>query len=203
MKCVCIDMKIKRRCSWVPLDNPLYLRYHDEEWGVPVHNDQKLFEYLLLESSQAGLSWYTILRKRDNFRMAFDQFDPQKIALYTSKKIEELMQNSGIIRNRRKIEAAITNARAFIQIQEAFGSFDAFIWNFVDRKPIINHWQNEQQIPTNTSLSATISKELKNKGFKFLGATTIYAHMQATGMVNDHLVHCFRHKEVQFSKSAS
>jgi DNA-3-methyladenine glycosylase I len=179
------------------------VRYHDEEWGLPVHDDQKLFEFLLLESNQTGLSWYVILRKRENFRIAFDQFDPQKIATYANDKIEELMQNSGIIRNRRKIEAAITNAKACLNIQEEFGSFDTFIWNFVDGKPIVNHWQTEQQIPINTPLSTTISNELKNRGFKFVGATTMYAHMQATGMVNDHLMNCFRHKEVQHCIPAS
>lgn len=196
-------MKLKNRCSWVPLDNPLYVRYHDEEWGVPVHDDQKIFEFLLLEGNQSGLSWYVILRKRENFRMAFDQFDPQKIASYMNTKIEKLMQNSGIIRNRRKIEAAITNAKAFLHIQEEFGSFDTFIWNFIDETPIINHWQTVQQIPSTSPLSATISKELKDRGFKFVGATTIYAYMQATGMVNDHLINCFRHKEVQCCNPAS
>lgn len=191
-----IDLITKRRCSWVPEDDLLLLRYHDEEWGVPVHDDQKLFEFLVLEGNQAGLSWPLILRKRENFRIAFNQFNPKKIALYTNNKVEELMQNSGIIRNRRKIEAVIINAQAFIQTQEEFGSFDAFIWNFVDGKPIINHWKDANQIPSKTTLSTIISKELKKRGFKFVGPTTMYAHMQATGMVNDHLIQCFRHKEV-------
>ncbi len=190
---------MKTRCSWVPLDKPLYVRYHDEEWGLPVHEDRKLFELLLLESTQAGLSWYLILRKRENFRSAFSQFNPQKIAFYTNDKIEELLHNRGIIRNRRKIEATITNAKAFLRIQEEFGSFDAFIWNFVNGKPVINHWKNIKQIPSKTTRSMTISNELRNRGFKFMGATTTYAYMQATGIVNDHLIHCFRHQEVQGS----
>ena len=150
-----------------------------------------------MESPQAGLSWYLILRKRENFRRAFHQFEPQKIALYTKDKIEELLHNSGIIRNRRKIEATVTNARVFLQVQEEFGSFDAYIWNFVDREPIINKWENEKQIPSKTARSLTISKELRNRGFAFMGATTTYAYMQANGMVNDHLLDCFRHQEVQ------
>ncbi|MCW4041555.1 MAG: DNA-3-methyladenine glycosylase I [Candidatus Bathyarchaeota archaeon] len=190
-------METLTRCSWVPLNKHLYVRYHDEEWGLPVHEDRKLFEFLLLESTQAGLSWYLILRKRENFRMAFNQFEPQKIASYTNDKIEELLHNKGIIRNRRKIEATITNAKVFLRIQKEFGSFDIFIWKFVNGKPIINHWETEQQIPSKTALSTIISKELRNRGFKFVGATTIYAYMQAIGMVNDHLVHCFRHTEVQ------
>ena len=189
-------METLTRCSWVPLNKPLYVKYHDEEWGLPVHEDRKLFEFLLLESTQAGLSWYLILRKRENFRMAFNQFEPQKIASYTHDKIEELLHNKGIIRNRRKIEATITNAKVFLHIQKEFGSFDIFIWKFVNGTPILNHWETEQQIPSKTTLSTIISKELRNRGFKFVGATTIYAYMQAIGMVNDHLVHCFRHTEV-------
>lgn len=194
-------METLTRCSWVPLNKPLYVRYHDEEWGLPVHEDRKLFEFLLLESTQAGLSWYLILRKRENFRMAFNQFEPQKIASYTHDKIEELLHNKGIIRNRRKIEATVTNAKAFLRIQKELGSFETFIWNFVNGNPIINLWENERQIPSQTTLSITVSKELRNRGFKFMGATTTYAYMQATGIVNDHLIYCFRHKEVQGSQS--
>lgn len=187
----------KKRCEWVPLDNPLYVKYHDEEWGVPIHDDQLLFEFLVLEGMQAGLSWLTILRKRENFRTAFDHFDPQKIALYNEKKKEELMQNSGIIRNRLKITAAVQNAKAFLDVQAEFGSFDTYIWQFVEGKPIINQWKTLKEIPAKTLLSDTISKELKKRGFKFVGSTIIYAHMQATGMVNDHTVDCFRYTEVQ------
>jgi DNA-3-methyladenine glycosylase I len=189
-------MDDKKRCQWVPLDNPLYVKYHDEEWGVPIHDDQLLFEFLILEGMQAGLSWLTILRKRENFRTAFDHFDPRKVARCNEKKIRELMQNSGIIRNRRKIEAAVQNARAFLEVQAEFGSFDAFIWQFVEGKPKINQWKTLKEIPAKTPLSDIISKELKKKGFKFVGSTIIYAHMQATGMVNDHTVDCFRYKEV-------
>jgi DNA-3-methyladenine glycosylase I len=190
------SMDNKKRCEWVPLDNPLYVKYHDEEWGVPIHDDQLLFEFLILEGMQAGLSWLTILRKRENFRTAFDHFDPRKITLYNEKKIEELMQNSGIIRNRRKIEAAVQNGKAFLEVQAEFGSFDTFIWQFVEGKPIINQWKTLKEIPAKTPLSDTISKELKKRGFKFVGSTIIYAHMQATGMVNDHTVDCFRYKEI-------
>lgn len=194
-------MEIIKRCSWVPLDKPLYVRYHDEEWGLPVHEDNKLFELLLLESVQSGLSWYLILRKRENFRRAFSHFNPRNIAVYTKDKIEELLHNKGIIRNRRKIEATVTNAKAFLRIQKELGSFETFIWNFVNGNPIINLWENERQIPSQTTLSITVSKELRNRGFKFMGATTTYAYMQATGIVNDHLIYCFRHKEVQGSPS--
>ncbi len=189
-------MDSKKRCQWVPLDNPLYVKYHDQEWGVPIHDDQLLFEFLVLEGMQAGLSWLTILRKRDNFRKAFDNFDPQKIAQYGKKKIEALMQDSGIIRNRLKIEAAVANANAFLEVQAEFGSFDSFIWRFVDGKPIINQWKSLKELPAKTPLSDTISKELKKRGFKFVGSTIIYAHMQATGMVNDHTIDCFRYKEL-------
>lgn len=189
-------MNNKKRCQWVPLDNPLYVKYHDEEWGVPIHDDQLLFEFLILEGMQAGLSWLTILRKRENFRAAFDDFDPHKVARYDEKKIQSLMQDSGIIRNRRKIEAAVQNAKSFLEIQSEFGSFDAFIWKFVQGKPIINQWKTDKEIPAKTVLSDTISSELKKKGFKFVGSTIIYAHMQATGMVNDHTIDCFRYREL-------
>ncbi|MGD2089279.1 MAG: DNA-3-methyladenine glycosylase I [Candidatus Aminicenantes bacterium] len=190
-------MDNKKRCEWVPLDNPLYVKYHDEEWGVPIHDDRRLFEFLILEGMQAGLSWLTILRKRENFRTAFDHFDPRKIARYNEKKIEELMQNSGIIRNRLKITAAVQNAKTFLDVQAEFGSFDTFIWQFMEGKPVINQWKTLKELPAKTPLSDTISKELKKRGFKFVGSTIIYAHMQATGMVNDHTVDCFRYQEVQ------
>lgn len=189
-------MDNKKRCAWVPLDNPLYVKYHDEEWGVPVHDERLLFEFLVLEGAQAGLSWLTILKKRENYRAAFDHFNPQKIILYDEKKIAELMQNSGIIRNRRKIEATVINARAFLEIQAKYGSFDSYIWNFVDGKPIVNQRKNIKEIPPTTPLSDAISKELKKKGFKFVGSTIIYSHMQATGMANDHTTDCFRYNEL-------
>ncbi len=190
-------MEIKKRCDWVPLSDPLYVRYHDEEWGVPVHDDRLLFEFLVLEGAQAGLSWITILRKRENYRAAFDHFDPEKVALYDERKIGELMQNSGIVRNRRKIEAAVHNAKLFLEVREEFGSFDRFIWKFVDGKPIINRWKSDKEIPAGTPESDVMSKELKKRGFKFVGSTICYAHMQATGMVNDHTVDCFRYDEVK------
>jgi DNA-3-methyladenine glycosylase I len=186
----------KTRCDWVPLDNPLYVKYHDEEWGVPVHDDRLLFEFLILEGAQAGLSWLTILKKRDNYRKAFDFFDPQKVARYDEKKVAELLQNKGIIRNRLKINAAVTNARAFLDVRQEFGSFNSYIWNFMDGKPLVNRWKSLKEIPASTPLSDTISKDLKKRGFKFVGSTIIYAHMQATGMVNDHTVDCFRYTEV-------
>lgn len=189
-------MDNKKRCAWVPLDNPLYVQYHDEEWGVPVHDERLLFEFLVLEGAQAGLSWLTILKRRENYRAAFDNFNPQKIALYDEKKIAELMQNSGTIRNRLKIGGTVINARAFLEIQAKHGSFDSYIWNFVDGKPIVNKWKSIKEIPPKTPLSDTISKDLKKKGFKFVGSTIIYAHMQATGMVNDHTTDCFRYNEL-------
>ena len=185
----------KLRCDWC-IGNPLYEQYHDEEWGVPVYDDNKLFEFLILETFQAGLSWITVLRKRENFRAAFDNFDYKKIAKYNQEKIDTLLENAGIIRNKLKIKATITNAQAFIAIQEEFGSFSEYIWKFTDGKPIKNTFKIMSEIPANTSLSDTISKDLKNRGFKFVGTTVIYAHMQATGMVNDHIVDCFRYNEV-------
>ncbi|NOX90737.1 MAG: DNA-3-methyladenine glycosylase I [Calditrichaeota bacterium] len=185
-----------KRCEWVPLKDELYVAYHDTEWGVPVYDDQKLFEFLILEGFQAGLSWRTVLYKRENFRQAFDYFDPQKIARYDQEKVKELMENAGIIRNRLKIEASIGNARSFLQIQEQYGSFSDFIWRFTDGKPIVNHWRSIEEIPARTELSDLISKELKKLGFRFVGSTIIYAHLQATGMVNDHVVHCFRHRQL-------
>lgn len=183
------------RCEWAGND-PLYIEYHDKEWGVSVYDDQKLFEFLILEGFQAGLSWITILRKRDNFRKAFDGYDYRKIAGYDNEKIASLLQDKGIVRNKLKINAAVSNARAFIKVQEEIGSFSNYIWSFVDHKPVINRFSSLEEVPARTELSDKISKDLKKRGFKFVGSTIVYAHMQATGMVNDHLVHCFRHKEV-------
>ena len=180
--------KFAERCSWATTD--LYKEYHDNEWGRPVHDDNKLFEMLILEGMQAGLSWLTILNKRKAFRTAFDNFDCKKVARYDEAKIEELMKNEGIVRNRLKIKSAITNARQFIKIQEKYGSFDLFIWSYVDNTPILNHFQSESDIPAKTALSDQISKDLKKLGFKFVGSTIIYAYMQAIGMVNDHVMGC-------------
>jgi DNA-3-methyladenine glycosylase I len=183
------------RCGWAK--NDLAIRYHDTEWGVPEHDDQKLFEFVVLEGAQAGLSWDTILRKREAYREAFDNFDVNKVARYTDRRVEKLLQNAGLIRNRLKIKSAINNARAFIAVQEEFGSFDRYIWSFVDGKPIVNRWHDLSQVPARTELSDLISRDLKSRGFTFMGSTIVYAHMQATGMVNDHLVSCFRYKECQ------
>jgi len=183
------------RCAWVPND-PIYIAYHDHEWGVPIHDDQILFEFLLLEGAQAGLSWSTILHKRENFRLAFDQFNPEKVAQYSEEKIVELLSNPGIVRNRLKIRAAVSNARAFLAVQESFGSFDAYIWQFVDGKPKQNHWKTLEELPARTSESDAMSKDLIQRGFKFVGSTICYAHMQATGMVNDHTANCFRYQQL-------
>jgi len=188
-------MDNKTRCDWSTKD-PLYIKYHDEEWGSPLKDDQKLFEFLTLETFQAGLSWITVLRKRENFRAAFDNFDYKKIAGYDDSKFDSLLQNAGIIRNKLKIKAAISNARAFMNVQKEYGSFSEYIWQFTGGKQIQNERKSMNEITATTELSDTISKELKQRGFKFVGSTVIYAHMQATGMVNDHLVSCFRHKEV-------
>ena len=185
----------KKRCGWCEGD-PLYEAYHDYEWGVPIYDDNLLFEFLILETFQAGLSWITILRKRENFRVAFDHFNYQKIARYTEDKIESLLEDAGIIRNRLKVKATVSNAQAFIKVQEEFGSFSDYIWGFVDGKPIKNAWKSYKDAPANTPLSDKISKDLKKRGFKFVGSTVVYAHMQATGMVNDHEVGCFRYNEV-------
>lgn len=185
----------KHKCGWC-VGDPLYEAYHDQEWGVPVYDDGTLFEFLILETFQAGLSWITILRKRENFRKAFDNFDYKTITKYNQKKIDILLQDAGIIRNKLKVSATITNAQAFLKIQEEFGSFSTYIWGFVDGKPIKNKIQNYNEGPANTPLSDTISKDLKKRGFKFVGSTVIYAHMQATGMVNDHEMSCFRYNEV-------
>ncbi len=185
------------RCQWPGHDDPLMIEYHDLEWGVPLHDDQKLFEFLLLEGAQAGLSWQTVLKKRKSYQDAFDSFNPEKVALYTQRDLERLLANPGIIRNRMKIQSAINNAQSFLKIQEKYSSFDLFIWKFVDGKPIRNHWKTIEEIPAKTDLSDRISKELKNAGFTFAGSTIVYAHMQATGMVNDHIVSCFRYGEIQ------
>ncbi|MBT8236879.1 MAG: DNA-3-methyladenine glycosylase I [Bacteroidia bacterium] len=183
------------RCGWC-VGDPLYEAYHDQEWGVPVRDDDTLFEFLVLETFQAGLSWITILRKRENFRAAFDGFDYRRIAAYPESKIQSLLQDAGIIRNQAKIRATVSNAQAFLQVQEEFGSFSNYIWGFVENTPIKNTIQNYKEGPATTALSDEISKELKKRGFKFVGSTVIYAHMQATGMVNDHEVNCFRYNEV-------
>ncbi|WP_128894833.1 DNA-3-methyladenine glycosylase I [Longirhabdus pacifica] len=185
-----------QRCSWSGSD-PIYITYHDEEWGVPLHDDLKLFEFLLLEGSQAGLSWITILKKRENYREAFDQFDPEKIANYDQAKLEQLLNNEGIVRNKLKINAFISNAKAYLQLKEKAGSFNDFLWSFVQHKPIINHWQTIEEVPAMTPISEKMSKALKREGFKFVGPTICYAFMQATGMVNDHTSDCFRHKQLQ------
>lgn len=180
------------RCSWC-LGNELYEKYHDEEWGIPVHDDRKHFEFLVLESAQAGLSWITILKKRENYRQAYDGFNVEKVAMYGEEKIEELLKNPGIIRNRKKIEASINNAKRFLEVRKEWGSFDNYIWSFVDYKQIINHWEDLSQVPATTELSDRISKDLKKRGFNFLGSTIVYAHIQAIGLVNDHVVSCFRY----------
>ena len=185
----------KHRCGWC-IGDDLYESYHDNEWGVPVKDDDTLFEFLVLETFQAGLSWITVLRKRDNFRKAFDYFDYKKIATYGEAKIESLLQNEGIIRNKLKVRATVSNAIAYMKVQEEFGSFSNYIWAFVDGKPIKNKVTNYKDAPANTELSDVISKDLKKRGFKFVGSTVVYAHMQATGMVNDHEVNCFRYDEV-------
>lgn len=185
------------RCPWCGNDE-LYIKYHDEEWGVPVHDDRKHFEFLVLESAQAGLSWITILRKRENYRKAYDGFDPAKVAQYDHKKINELLQNPGIVRNKKKIDASINNARCFLKIQEEFGSFDNYIWGFVNNKPLKNHWTDISQVPANSGLSDRVSKDLKSRGFRFLGTTIVYSHLQATGIINDHLATCFRHYHQPF-----
>jgi DNA-3-methyladenine glycosylase I len=185
----------KTRCSWCG-DDSLYVRYHDFEWGLPLHDDRRLFEFLVLEGAQAGLSWITILRKRENYRQAFDDFDPQRIAGYGEKKIEGLLSNTGIIRNRLKIASAVRNARAFMQIQQEFESFDAYLWRFVDGRPKQNRWKTLKEIPAETSESRALSKDLIRRGCSFVGPTICYAFMQAVGMVNDHVVNCFRHAQI-------
>lgn len=182
------------RCDWAK--NDLAIRYHDAEWGVPVRDDRKLFEFLILEGAQAGLSWDTILRKRENYRAAFDDFDAEKIALYDARKIAELLQNEGIVRNRLKIASAVQNAQGYLKIKEEFGSFDSYIWRFVDGTPIVNAWKSMSEVPAKTSVSDAMSRDLKKRGFNFVGTTIMYAFMQACGLVNDHLVSCFRYRQV-------
>jgi len=184
------------RCPW-PGNDELYVKYHDEEWGVPVHDDRKHFEFLVLEGAQAGLSWSTILKRRENYRKAYDNFNPAKVANYDEAKVNELLANAGIIRNRKKIESSINNAIKFLEVQQEFGSFDNYIWKFVNYKPIINSWKVLAEIPAKTELSDEISKDLKKRGFSFVGSTIIYAHIQAIGLVNDHLVSCFRYEQLK------
>ena len=186
---------MKKRCAWVG-DDPLYLDYHDREWGVPLEDDRALFEMLILEGAQAGLSWITILRKRDNYRRAFDGFDAGRIARYDARKKRALLADAGIIRNRLKVDAAIGNARAFLEIVEAHGSFSDYLWDFVDGKPVVNRWKRQSQVPVSTAKSDALSKDLKSRGFKFVGSTICYSFMHAVGMVNDHLVTCFRHADL-------
>ena len=184
------------RCPWVDIEKPDYVVYHDTEWGVPVYDDNKLFEFLTLEGAQAGLSWYTVLRRRQNYRIAFSKFDPQKVARYDERKIEELIADGGIIRNKAKIVAAVNNARQFLEVQQEFGSFHAYIWRFVDGKPIVNNIRQLKDYQATSRESDALSKDLKSRGFKFVGSTICYAHMQATGMVNDHALSCFRRQQI-------
>lgn len=186
----------KCRCAWADGKNTLMAEYHDTEWGVPVHDDRKLFEFIILEGAQAGLSWNTILQRREGYRAAFDNFDPQIVARYNDRKIQKLLSDPGIIRNRLKVNSAIKNARAFLQVAEVFGSFDRYIWQFVDYKPVQNKWEDHQSIPVVTDTAHKIARDLKTRGFTFMGPVICYAHMQATGMVNDHTTNCFRWKEV-------
>jgi DNA-3-methyladenine glycosylase I len=187
----------QKRCSWVNVDNALLVEYHDHEWGVPSHDDRKHFEFLILEAAQAGLNWSIVLNKREGYRRAFSQFDPEKVARYTKAKIEKLVADPGIIRNRLKIESAVTNAHALLKVQEEFGSFDKYCWRFVGGKPRQNSWKTLRQVPPTTPESDALSRDLKQRGFKFVGPTVIYAHMQAVGMVNDHLIDCFRYRTIK------
>ena len=186
---------VKIRCAWAGTD-PIYIKYHDTEWGIPLHDDRRLFEFLLLDGFQAGLSWITILKKRSNYRVAFDHFEPQKMAAYDAYKVKKLLANKGIIRNRLKIEAAIQNAKSFLAVQKEFGSFDNYIWQFTGRQIIKNAWKTMAEIPAQTKESVAMSNDLKKRGFKFVGPTICYAFMQAAGMVNDHVVDCFRYGQV-------
>ena len=188
-------MSGKKRCAWAESGNELYIQYHDREWGVPVHEDRKQFEFLILEGAQAGLSWSTVLNKREGYRKAFANFDPVKVARFSEKKIETLIQNPSIIRNRLKITSAVSNARAFLAIQKEYGSFDTYIWAFVGGKPLQNRWNAMADVPATSPESEALSKDLKQRGFKFVGSTIMYAHLQAAGLVNDHLVSCFRYRE--------
>jgi DNA-3-methyladenine glycosylase I len=191
----------RKRCGWVGLSDQLMREYHDREWGVPVHDDRKHFEFLILEAAQAGLSWAIVLRKREGYRRAFSQFEPEKVARYTDKRVHKLVLDAAIIRNRMKIAAAVTNARAFLAVQEEFGSFDAYCWRFVEGRPKQNRWKSIKEIPATSPESDAFSKDLKKRGFSFVGSTVIYAHMQAVGMVNDHLVGCYRYKEIRSLRS--
>jgi DNA-3-methyladenine glycosylase I len=184
-----------RRCDWALAGNELYVRYHDTEWGVPVHDERKHFEFLVLEAAQAGLSWATVLNKREAYRKAFSQFDPAKVARYDERRIARLLENPGLIRNRLKLQSAVTNARAFLAVQDELGSFDDYIWSFVDGRPVRNRFKRQSEVPASTPLSDAVSRDMKKRGFKFCGTTIVYAHLQATGIVNDHLVGCFRHRE--------
>jgi DNA-3-methyladenine glycosylase I len=184
-----------KRCNW-SVNDPLYIKYHDKEWGVPIHNDRKLFEMIILDGAQAGLSWLTILKKRENYRKAFDNFDPKKVALYDRRKVAQLLKNDGIVRNKLKIESAITNAQAFLKVKDEFGTFDKYIWKFVNAKTKLNSWKTLKEIPAFTKESDAMSKDLKMRGFKFVGSTICYAFMQAAGLVNDHTIDCFRYKEL-------
>jgi DNA-3-methyladenine glycosylase I len=190
-------MPEQKRCSWVSVDNALMREYHDREWGVPVHDDRRHFEFLILEAAQAGLSWSIVLNKREGYRRAFSQFDPEKVARYTRAKIDKLVADPSIIRNRMKIESAVKNARALLAVQEEFGSFDKYCWQFVGGKPRQNRWKTLRQIPASTAESDKFSRDLKQRGFSFVGSTVIYAHMQAVGMINDHLVDCFRYRTIE------
>jgi len=187
-------LAMAKRCSWCG-DDPLYVAYHDEEWGVPVRDDETLFQFLILEGAQAGLSWITVLRKREGYRKAFADFDVNKVARFSDKKLDKLLENPQIIRNRLKVYGARKNARAFLEVQEAFGSFSDYIWGFVDGQPVQNHWKSMRKVPATSPLSDQLSKDMKKRGFTFVGSTIMYAHMQATGMVNDHTTDCFRHRE--------
>jgi DNA-3-methyladenine glycosylase I len=187
--------KAVERCAWSVGVDEVYERYHDTEWGVPVRDDRTHFEFLVLESAQAGLSWWTILRKREGYRRAFADFDPAKVARFTARSVERLMQDASIVRNRQKIEAAVNNARKFLAVQTEFGSFDAYVWRFVDGQPKVNRWRKQRDVPPTTKESDALSKDLKARGFKFVGPTVVYSHMQATGLVNDHILACFRHAE--------
>jgi DNA-3-methyladenine glycosylase I len=189
-------MRVKLRCEWAANGSPTDIEYHDNEWGVPVHSDKKLFEFLLLESAQAGLSWSIILKKREGYRKAFDDFDANRVANYDQRRIQELLTNPSIIRNRLKIQSTITNARAFLKLQQEFGSFDSYLWNFVDGRPKHNEWKSWVEIPSRTDISDVLSNDLKRRGFVFVGSTICYSMMQAVGMVNDHTVYCFRYKDL-------
>jgi DNA-3-methyladenine glycosylase I len=186
---------VKKRCPW-PSTDPLYVDYHDREWGVPVHDERKHYEFLMLETMQAGLSWHIILKKRENFRKAFDGFDPGRVARFDERRIQSLLRDSGIVRNRLKIRAAVHNARCFLEVQKEFGSFDAYLWRFVNGKPVMNRRKRLSELPSSTALSDRVSKDLKSRGFKFTGTTVVYAHLQAVGVVNDHLVDCFRYRDI-------